>query len=332
MTRPQFIFILTLVCILIFSIYSFLEQQKNAYRPPVLTIIKDSGKNKKTTPTPLANGVATTPPSPTPSLAPTVKPTPKPTSIPVISPLSAYSVYFHGNGSTTVLYDYKSTASLPIASITKLVTAIAVKKFYPVDTLITVSQDAVEESQTAGKLKEGEVFTRDELLYPMLIESSNDAAYAFAETAGVAAFVSLMNAEAEDIGMTHTHFTNVSGLDDFGGNYSTTRDLAKLGQYLVANHPDLLTITTLKEYHLITAEGTYDINLKTTDASLSDKRIPVQIIGGKTGETDKAKQTLILITKTPNGDGFMVTVILGSTDRYNDMARIINKALAAYKW
>ena len=75
----------------------------------------------------------------------------------------------------------------------------------------------------------------------MLIESSNDAAYAIGEVIGQEGFVELMNIYAQDIGLENTHFINLSGLesDDFQMNLSTSQDLVKLARYILKEHPEI---------------------------------------------------------------------------------------------
>jgi serine-type D-Ala-D-Ala carboxypeptidase (penicillin-binding protein 5/6) len=249
---------------------------------------------------------------------------------------SAYSVYINGD-QKMVLFEKDPLKKLPIASITKLVTALVAKTELPVDHPVVISSTALAEYEDAGRLKEGQRFTAHELLFPLLIESSNDAAAALAE--GVKAknpdttLVELMNNKAKEIGMLSTEFFNVTGLDAFAGrNTSSSQDLVTLVQYIQKTNPDLLFITNTQSYRLVNRQNTYDEILTSTNASLTDSRIPFKTIGGKTGETPKAKQTLLLVTESPKNKGYIVNVVLGSTNRHDDMAALTNWISNAYTW
>lgn len=258
-----------------------------------------------------------------------------------ISPLSltsesAYSVYIN-NGQKMVLFEKDPLISLPIASITKLMTALVTKTLLPVNEPVVISESAVAEFESAGKLKAGQRFTAHELLFPLLIESSNDAAAALAETVHEknpnVTLKELMNDTAKEIGMLRTNYVNVTGLDSFeGSNTSSAQDLVRLAEYIIKSNPDLFFITNTQSYRLVNFENTYDEILTSTNISLTDSRIPFRTIGGKTGETPKAKQTLLLVTESPTGKGYIVNVILGSSNRHDDMAALTNWIFNSYTW
>jgi D-alanyl-D-alanine carboxypeptidase len=246
---------------------------------------------------------------------------------------SAISIFFLDGEEDRILFKKNSDSKLPIASITKLITALVVLENYDLDLPITISKEAVAQDGDLGQLKVGEVFQTKELLYPLLIESSNDAAYAFAEVIGPQNFVDLMNLEAKKIGMGNTHFVNSSGVDpiteNIGINYSTVEDLAKLAKYLIQK-PEILQILSEKEYDLYSIDGLSHHKLSSTNELLGKNP---QIIGGKTGWTTKAQGCLLLILKAPNQNkGYLINIILGSEDRFKEMEKIINWVNTAYKW
>ena len=119
----------------------------------------------------------------------------------------------------------------PIASVTKIMTALLVVERANLTDVVTVSEDAAS-GRVSGisglGLVEGERIRVDELLYALLLQSANDAAVALAEhvSGSVDAFVDEMNARAEELGMTRTMFTSPNGLDDTG--YSSAADLVRL--------------------------------------------------------------------------------------------------------
>lgn len=253
-------------------------------------------------------------------------------SKPSFSATSIYSVHIDSSGKETVLYQENSTDELPIASISKLMTALVAKRSIKSSTVITISEEALNQYTTAGKLALGQKFLRDELLYPLLIESSNDAAHAYAEVLGFNHFIDEMNETAELLNMKNTTFTNPSGIDQYGGNISTAKDLVKLVRHIKVRHSDILDITARKAFHAINQDETYSAILTTTNTTLNDPGIPFTVTGGKTGETPNAQQTLLLVTDAPQNNGYMVHIILNSKNRHIDMVTLINWIYNAYTW
>src|SRR3989338_433325 len=160
---------------------------------------------------------------------PTLKPE---TILPDIQAEQAFSLFLDEEGNTKKLFGEENEQRLPIASLTKLMTALVVAKHYDPAQQIIISSSAVAEEENLGQLRVGDVFPVQDLLYPLLMESSNDAAAAFAEVLGRQVFVDLMNLEARALNLSDTYFVNPTGLDpdDPLGpvNYSTGKDLALL--------------------------------------------------------------------------------------------------------
>jgi D-alanyl-D-alanine endopeptidase (penicillin-binding protein 7) len=131
-----------------------------------------------------------------------------------------------------VIYAKNADHVLPIASITKLMTALVVLDArLPLDEVLTISEDDKDYLRnTHSRLRVGSQLTRRELLHIALMSSENRAAAALARTypAGKAAFIQLMNAKARVLGMRDTRFADSTGLD--GDNVSTARDLVKLAR------------------------------------------------------------------------------------------------------
>src|SRR3954465_959204 len=129
-----------------------------------------------------------------------------------------------------VVINKNSEAVVPIASITKLMTAmIILDRGLDLEQRIVVSRDDVDTHKgTRSRLRPGTVLSRDELLLLALMASENRAAAALGRTypGGIEAFVAAMNVKAASLGMSDTHFVDSSGLNS--GNVSSARDLAKL--------------------------------------------------------------------------------------------------------
>jgi D-alanyl-D-alanine carboxypeptidase (penicillin-binding protein 5/6) len=151
------------------------------------------------------------------------------------------------------------------------------------------------------------------------------------------AFVELMNLEAKNLGLENTYFVNPSGLDpdDPQGpiNYSTTQDLSKLAAFLVETKPKIMEISRLRQYNLYTADGVFHHKVISTDELLGDSAdLRTGVIGGKTGHTSQAEGCLLLIVETPDSQGKIINVILGSQDRFGEMKKLVEWLGKAYKW
>ena len=255
---------------------------------------------------------------------------------PEIQAQSALSIFIRKDGGTKILFEQGGSRRLPIASITKLMTAQVVAKHYDPATRITISRSAVLEEQDAGYLRIGDVFSVQDLLYPLLMESSNDAAAAFAEMMGKEAFVDLMNLESGELGLKDTHFVNPAGLDpsDPTGpiNYSTARDLAALAGHLAFEYPDIFQILSIKEQALFTSAGTFHHTMKNTNELLSFDGWPTPVVGGKTGWTPLAQGTLVLVLQGPKEQGYIVNVVLGAQDRFSAMKTLVNWVYDSFTW
>jgi len=165
------------------------------------------------------------------------------------------------------------------------------------------------------------------------MESSNDATAALTEVIGKKAFVDLMNLEAKNLELENTYFVDAIGLDpdvpDGPINHSTAEDSAKLAIYLLEDKPKILGILSLSEFNLYLANGMFHHKIKNTNELLGE--IP-NIIAGKTGWTPEAEGCLLLVTKMPQSKGIAINVVLGSSDRFGEMKKLVEWLKEAYKW
>lgn len=223
---------------------------------------------------------------------------------------AAISVLVDSRGRERVLFKKNSNERLPIASLTKLMTANIVLENYDLSREIKISEEAVAQEGKAGKLIAGKIFSVEYLLYPLLMESSNDAAYALAnDYNGMTEekFVELMNLKAENLGLENTYFVNSTGLDydpPATLNYSTAEDLVKLAKYLFEK-PLIWEILATPKFSL------YGPELINTNEFLGE--VP-NIVGGKTGYTDQAGGCMLLVLKDEGGN-FLINAILGTASR-----------------
>ncbi|HEY4513133.1 MAG TPA: CapA family protein [Candidatus Paceibacterota bacterium] len=203
----------------------------------------------------------------------------------------------------------------PLASVSKLMTALVATEIRtPFDTA-QVSKSVVATNGTNGELRAGEKIKTADLLYPLLLESSNDAAEALAEHFGRDSFVGKMNEAAKQLKMTGTSYEDPSGLSV--NNKSTVSDMFKLTGYLAKQKPDLLKITTLRS-HTIKKQHSW--------SNISQFLGHDEYTGGKSGYTDPAKQTVVSVFNLPLGETGSRPIgiaLLQSSDRKKDVETIL---------
>ncbi len=225
------------------------------------------------------------------------------------------------------LYTAQVTRHLPIASITKLMTSVVVREHFDLNKVITITKDSVNVDGNGADLNVHEQLTGHDLLRMMLIKSSNDAAYAFAHAAQEQSIdlVTAMNDKAKELGMYDTKFLDPAGLDDTA--YSTVEDLVRLTRYIATKHHDLWSIMTTPSDDIIAFDGTFSHHIVNTDQLLG--QIP-HIIGGKTGFTNLAMGTMLLVVSQENDT--LISVVLGTKDRFAETKHLIDWAKTAYRW
>jgi len=231
-----------------------------------------------------------------------------------INAKTALSIKKDSQGNKIIIFAKNEDLKLPIASLTKLMTAVICFENYDLAENIIVSEKADSQLPMQTDLKLGDTFSIDNFLHVMLVESSNKAAYALAEKVGEEYFVSLMNQKATEIGLRNTYFADPTGLSS--ENVSTANDLVLLAEYILDNHPEISQITTTKNYKL---ENLGEI--KNTNQLLT--QVP-GIILGKTGFTNFANGCLLIVSKNLNGDGYLINIVLGADDRFTEMKKLIS--------
>jgi D-alanyl-D-alanine carboxypeptidase len=241
--------------------------------------------------------------------------------VPEITAKSAISVKIDKLGAERIIFEKNPDKILPIASLTKLMTALVALNYYDSSLIVRVSKEAVGQPENFGQLKVGERLSVENLLYITLIESSNDSAYALSELISREAFVDLMNAEARELNLADTHFTDPTGYEP--QNLATARDLVKLSQYLLNKRPEIWEITTLPGFELYDPAGIFHHRLSSTNEILDEFSA---IIGGKTGYTPEAGGCFILILENKRTGNILINVILGSENRFEDTKSLINYA------
>ena len=240
--------------------------------------------------------------------------------------VSAQSAILMEAESGKVLFQKNAFVRLPMASTTKIMTAIVAIESGNIGRTVEISPKAVGVEGSSIYLCPGERLTLEQLLYALLLESANDAATAIAiEVAGsVEAFATLMNKKARDIGLTATHFTNPHGLDH-GEHYTTAYDLAKLTRYALFNDTFRKMCATVRmTIPLKETEGTRVlINHNKMLSRYSGA------IGVKTGFTKKSGRCLVSAAEK---DGMtLIAVTLNAPNDWNDHERMLDFGFSKYK-
>lgn len=250
---------------------------------------------------------------------------------------AAVSAKIDKDGSKKFLFKKNSKKILPIASLTKLMTALIALENYDLSQKVKISETAASLKGNSDCLRVGESFYVKDLLYSLLMESNNQAAQALSEIMGEKKFVELMNSKAiKDFKLSNTHFSNPTGLDPKDPsppNYSTAEDLVNLTFYLL-KEPLIWEILKTKEFELYTANGVYHHKIENNNKLLEPSPEvwwKTRIMGGKTGQTSLAGNCLLIVLRAPRS-GFLVNVVLNSPDRFQETKNMIEWTHKAYKW
>jgi D-alanyl-D-alanine carboxypeptidase (penicillin-binding protein 5/6) len=212
------------------------------------------------------------------------------------------------------VFEFNPEKRWPIASLSKLMTAVVASERMDLDKKITITEKALSAEGTAGDFKLGEVFKVSDLIKAMLVVSSNDAAIAIAEDFGEKEFINEMQKKASELKMFQTTYLEPSGLSFV--NQSTVNDLAKLATYIYFNHPELLQISRQRETEIL------ELNSNTQKKLLSINKFAGEpdFIGGKTGYIDEAGRNLIALFEI-NGKT-VLTITLGADDSFAETERL----------
>lgn len=215
------------------------------------------------------------------------------------------------------LYEKNSETILPIASITKLMTAIVVlERELDLEQPVAVSREdlkSTRSSRVRGRLRSGSVLTRDELLLLMLMASENRAAAALARTypGGTDAFVAAMNAEAGRLGLHDTRFADPSGLSP--DNVSSAQDLAKLVR-VAHGYPRIRDYSTRSSAKVRARGGT--VGFRNTNLLVRSDQWDIEL--SKTGYISAAGRCLVMHVRMASRD--LVVVLLDSWGKYTRIA------------
>ncbi len=243
-------------------------------------------------------------------------------SEPVVAAKSAIVVDLD-SGKT--LFEKNAETKLPIASLTKLMTAIVARENYTLDEFVIVDEEAASQPPAKIWLLKGEQITVENLLKATLIESANDAATALAAKMGTKKFVEKMNSKATVLGLTNSSFANPVGYDD-DENFSTARDLSLLAQYFLRDKFLRETAATAKA-GIASTNGIVHELYSTNNLFGSY----LNIRGLKTGLTEEAGECVAAIAQTKNGKN-VLALVLNSPKRFQEAKALLTWAAENFRW
>lgn len=254
-----------------------------------------------------------------------------------LAKLSAKAAYVLDVEGNRILFSKNETIQLPLASLTKLMTAVTAMDLVPKNSKITIKSEFLQEFGDNGLIVD-ENWTLKDLLDFSLVASSNDGSRAIASVVGSSIlktddydlgrkdFIEQMNLKARELGLTKMYFINESGLDistSQGGGYGSAEEVATLLSYILKNEPDVVEATKYPD-------GTFKSS--TTSHTVSNTNSEVGYIPGliasKTGYTDLAGGNLAVAFDAGIGRPVIV-VVLGSTreERFSDVKSLVDATL-----
>ncbi|TFL10039.1 D-alanyl-D-alanine endopeptidase [Pusillimonas caeni] len=215
--------------------------------------------------------------------------------------------------SSTVLYDQNSDEARPIASISKLMTALVVAEAnLPMDEILSISDEDVDRVRhSRSRLAVGTELSRADMLHLALMSSENRAAHALSRhyPGGMPAFIRAMNDKARALGMRRTHFVEPTGLSEH--NVSTPRDLVKLLR-AAAEQPLIQRYSTDDSYQVTVGKGR-SLQYNNTNRLVKNSQWDIQL--SKTGFINEAGQCLVMVTRIGGRD--LAIVLLNATGSYS---------------
>lgn len=223
------------------------------------------------------------------------------------------------------ILEKNSDTRLPLASTTKIMTALVALEYFRLDDILTVPK-FIDEGQDI-KLVEGERINVESLLYALLVASANDAAETLSASypGGHAAFVAQMNKKTESLSLRNTHFINPAGIDE-DGQYASAFDLVLLSKHALQNPVFAKIVATSK------------ITIQSVDKKMVHQLTNINqllgriagVKGVKTGWTLNAGECLVTFIER-NGQKILI-VLLGSQDRFGETEKLINWVFGNFEW
>jgi len=215
------------------------------------------------------------------------------------------------------LYSFRSDKRWPIASITKLMTALVADDLFDPEDIVVITEEMIVGEGESGGFVVGESVSVEDLLDAMLLISSNDAASAIAIHYGEDAFVEQMNQLASDIGMAGTSYVDPTGLSV--QNLSTVEDLRKLTKHIWETEPYIFKITQRETSIIVSLPTGFSRSITNINEFVGRG----DFLGGKTGTIPEADQNLVSLFEVPGRAEPVIIIVLGATDRFQETRNIL---------
>ncbi|MBI5133798.1 MAG: D-alanyl-D-alanine carboxypeptidase [Candidatus Taylorbacteria bacterium] len=250
--------------------------------------------------------------------------------------IEAKSAYVYDVSTGKALFEKEAELQWPLASLTKLMSALAAKELIPEYMLVRITSEDLREEGDTGLLVDEE-WKLGKLIDYSLVVSSNDGMRALASVAGSQAgrasttedgsaqeaFVRKMNEISKRIGLTETYFLNQSGLDvskTLSGGYGSAKDMAKLVEYILKTDPHLLEATSYGRTNISSNNATHDA----TNTNRSISTIP-NVIASKTGYTDLSGGNVVVAWNAGIGRPIIIAVLGSSYEgRFEDLDKLVD--------
>lgn len=217
-----------------------------------------------------------------------------------------------------VFVEKNADVKRPIASITKLMTAIVANETISFEKEVSVFNNNDQSHGDYGSIRKGDTFIVSDILFPLLMESNNAVAHSLSSFYGKNNFIKWMNTKAQAIGMKDTSFEDASGIS--GGNISTANDLFNLAKYIYHKKSFVFGISKEKKKNIISQSGE-KYTFKNFNVFSEDN----SFVGGKTGFTNAAKETMLSVFNVPigNATSTVAIIVLKSDDRTQDTKNLL---------
>ncbi len=238
--------------------------------------------------------------------------------------LSAKAAFLYEPNTKNVIYEKNKDLRLPMASTTKIMTAIVTIENADLNKTVRVNDNAIGIEGSSVYLKQGEEITVSALLYALMLQSANDAASALAyEISGsIEGFAELMNNKAKELGLKDTNFENPHGLDS-ENHYTTAHDLAIIAAYALKN-PTFKEISSTQKTVIHSSVGARAI--KNHNKLLSSYN---GCIGVKTGYTKKSGRSLV--SAAERGGVLLISVTIDAPDDWSDHKKLFDYGFSYLK-
>ncbi|MBI3442892.1 MAG: D-alanyl-D-alanine carboxypeptidase [Candidatus Sungbacteria bacterium] len=216
-----------------------------------------------------------------------------------------------------ILFEKNKDDVYPTASVAKLMTAVIAQETFASSSVITAGSDAASFYGNSAGIVSGESFRWTDLLYGLLLPSSNDAARMIEHAQQN--LLASMNGKAAELGMTHTHYADPSGFSQ--DTVSSAGDLVKLLRYIYLKHPEIAAVSRTREHSVVSGGRKIRHIWDNINWPAGDQKF----LGGKAGFTDEAIETMAgiwLVNPSKSGIRPIGIVILGSHRRVNNVRAI----------